>query len=78
MHPLQLFTMISDDIIVYIMVAKATELMIGEEAPVPAFVPEIMLLPEIVRVPVPAVIVVIPVYMKLQFLCRTSGYDIAC
>ena len=42
-------------------VAKATALLMAVKAPVPAFVPEIMLLPVTVSVPLPAVIVVIPV-----------------
>ena len=44
-----------------LIVAKATALLIALKAPVPAFVPEIMLSPEILSVPVPAVMVVIPV-----------------
>jgi len=45
-------------------VEKATALLMAVNAPDPAFVPEIMLLPEIVSVPVPAVIAVIPVNME--------------
>ena len=43
------------------MVEKATALLMAIKAPVPAFVPEITLFPEIVSVPLPAVIVAIPV-----------------
>ena len=44
-----------------LMVAKGTALLIAVNAPVPALVPEITLLPEMVSVPLPAVGVVIPV-----------------
>ena len=46
-----------------LMVIKATALLMPINAPLPAFVPEIMLLLEIVSVPLPAVITVIPVYI---------------
>jgi len=42
-------------------VANATALLMAVKAPVPAFVPEIILLPVTVSVPLPAVIVVMPV-----------------
>ena len=44
-------------------VAKATALLIAVNAPVPALVPDIMLLFETVSVPLPAVITVMPVYI---------------
>ena len=47
-----------------LIVVKATALLIPIKPPLPAFVPEIMLLFEIVSVPLPAVITVIPVYME--------------
>ena len=45
-------------------VVKAIALLIAVKAPVPAFVPEIILLPEILSMPVPNVIVVIPVNIE--------------
>ena len=45
-------------------VAKPIALLIAVKAPVPALLPEIMLLPEIVTVPLPAVGVVIPVNIE--------------
>ena len=45
------------------MVINATALLMALNAPLPAFVPDIMLLFEIVSVPLPAVITVIPVYI---------------
>ena len=45
-------------------VAKATALLMAVKAPVPALVPEIMLFPVRVRVPLPAVITVIPVNIE--------------
>jgi hypothetical protein len=44
-------------------VEKATALLMAVNAPVPALVPDMMLLPDMVSVPVPAVIAVIPVNM---------------
>ena len=46
------------------MVINATALLMALNAPLPAFVPEIMLLLEIVSIPLPAVITVIPVNME--------------
>ena len=45
-------------------VAKATALLMAVKAPDPALVPEIMLFPEMVSVPLPAVIAVIPVNIE--------------
>jgi len=45
-------------------VVNARALLMAVKAPVPAFVPEIILLPEILNVPVPNVIVVIPVNIE--------------
>lgn len=45
-------------------VPKATELLMAVKAPVPALVPEIMLFPVMVSVPIPAVLVVIPIYIE--------------
>ena len=40
------------------------ELLMALKAPVPAFVPEIILSPEIISAPLPDVIAVIPVYIE--------------
>jgi len=45
-------------------VAKAIALLMAVKAPVPALVPEMMLFPEMVSVPLPAVIAVIPVNIE--------------
>ena len=50
-------------LLLMLMVAKGTALLMAVKAPVPAWVPAITLFPEMVRVPVPAVNVAMPVYM---------------